>query len=77
MVKNKLIQFENDIATLHCLPQNKENDSFDIRVDVVQKKLLQNTLGYKNAYVVHAMYKIFEIFEETHSVPNEAVSMWY
>ena len=70
------IDKENHIAYFHCLPEGKEDNSFDLGLDPINKKIVSNTLGKRNSYVVHAAQKIYEFYSEKGGVPKTAVSVW-
>ena len=76
MVKIILKSFKDGIADLHCLPNGKEENSFDIRLDVINKKLISSTKE-KDNYMIHAIYKIYEIYDETNTIPKMAISVCY
>lgn len=68
---------ENQVVYYHCMPEDKEDGSFDLGLDVVNKKIVSNTLGKRNSYVVHAAYKIYEQYAQTKQIPQSTVSVWY
>ena len=70
------IDNENKVVYFHCLPEGKEKESFDLGLDPRNKKIVSNTLGRRNSYVVHAAYKIYEYYAEKGKIPHNAVSVW-
>lgn len=76
MVKIKFIKKNNETVYYHCLPEGKEDNSFDLGINLFNKEIVSNTLNKNNAYTAHAAWKILDIFEKTNNIPQEAVSVW-
>ena len=78
MVEIKLISFDNGIAVIDCYPEGKQEQVFQLKIDVKNKKVLHNPLKFKgSAYAIHAAWKMYDIYDETGTLPQSAVSIWY
>lgn len=76
MVKMFLIKIDKNIAYYHCVPENNENKSFDIGIDVEKQEMVYNSLGKKDNYVSHAEWRIYDVYEETQCIPEMEISIW-
>lgn len=76
MVRIIFLNKNHNLAFFHCLPEGKEDNSFDIGIDMIDEKIVFNTLNRNNAYVAHAAWKIIEFFKDNNHLPQEITSVW-
>ena len=77
MVQMKLISFYNAIAKVNCYPEGNTDMMFQLLLDVEKQKIISNTLNEKgNAYAVHAVWKIFDSYVTTGTLPETATVIW-
>ena len=63
-------------ACYKCLPENKEENSFIIELDFANKELVSHSVE-KNSYMIHAISKLYELYNSENIIPIEALSKWY
>lgn len=76
MVRIIFLNKKDNVAFFHCLPEDKEDNSFDIGIDMHDEKIVFNTLNRNNIYVAHAVWKIFEFYKENNRLLQEVTSVW-
>jgi hypothetical protein len=78
MVKIFLQSFEGGIASVRCLEEGKEDREFRLKLDVKNRKILSSTLNtHASSYQAHAAAKMYKLYEETGTLPEQATSIWY
>lgn len=75
MVEIRLINVDRNIAYFHCLPEFKENEAFDLEIDL-EKEEIRSCSTEPNVYVSHAVWKIYDLFETTGNIPKRTSSVW-
>lgn len=75
MVEIRLINVDRNIAYFHCLPEFKENEAFDLEIDL-EKEEIKSCSTEPNVYVAHAVWKIYDLFETTGAIPERTSSVW-
>lgn len=75
MVEIRLINVDRNIAYFHCLPEFKENEAFDLEIDL-EKEEIRSCSAKLNVYVAHAVWKIYDLFETTGNIPERTFSVW-
>lgn len=77
MVEIRLINVDRNIAYFHCLPEFKENEAFDLEIDLEKEEIRSCSASAKlNVYVAHAVWKIYDLFEITGNIPERTSSVW-
>ena len=77
MVDIVLIKLCDGVAYLRCIPDNIVEDTFYIAINLGDKQIISSSVGIRNMYVWHAYDKICSIYNETGTVPEHAISVWY
>jgi hypothetical protein len=77
MVKIKLISLKQNIATVLCFPEGKEDAQFTMVLDVQKQAIINNSLNKKgNAYAIHAAWKMYDEYLEKGTLPDTATAIW-
>ena len=77
MVDIKLLSLNKALALIECFPEGKEEDAFQLLLDLETRKIIKNSLNEYNNYALHASHKIFDLYATTGSVPQTTTSIWY
>lgn len=75
MVKMTNIQKNGTVVSLHCIPENKEENSFDFSFCLDTKKIICLAGGDK-WYAGHAMTALRQEWSQTGTVPETLESQW-
>lgn len=77
MVKMKNIKRIDNIISMDCYAEGKEEGYFYLELDGITCEIITNSLNEINAYVFHAWQKVSEYVQEGKELPERVMSMWY
>jgi hypothetical protein len=77
MVKISLISLKQNVATILCFPEGKEENQFTMVIDVQNQTIIKNSLNKKgNAYAIHAAWKMYDEYLEKGTLPDTTTAIW-
>ena len=76
MVRMKNIKRSDNIISVDCYAEGKEDGYFYLEIDVTTGDIITNSLNEMNSYVFHAWQRIRELVSEGKELPDGMISMW-
>ena len=77
MVTMKNIRRIDNVISMDCYAEGKEEGHFYLELDETTCEIITNSLSEMNAYVFQAWQKIREYVQEGKELPDRTISMWY
>lgn len=74
MVEVRTLSINGNIVKILCIPSGNESEAFELTIDIENNIILDNIKN--NPHVVHAAYKMFEIYNNTGIIPDSCISAW-
>lgn len=74
MVIVRTLSVEGNIVRILCLPCGKEEEAFELTIDIENCEIFDH--DKYDTYAHHAAYKMFEIYNETGTIPDSCMSAW-
>jgi hypothetical protein len=67
----------NGIAFYQCYQDDSKDASFKLGLNLVKHEIISVSIREMNAYISNAALRIYDIFERTQRIPENAIAVWH
>jgi hypothetical protein len=65
------------IAYYQCYKDNSKEATFRLGLNLVKHEVISISSREMNTYVSNAILRIYDIFEKTEKIPENAIAVWH
>jgi hypothetical protein len=68
---------EHGIAYYQCYLDDRQDSKFRVGLNLMKHEIISVSIREMNAYISNAVLRIYELFEKTQKIPENAIAVWH